>query len=164
MIAQESIPLAPFPEFSAPRAVTSGPHDHFLANYFAINAWSPDNRYLLTLETDIKDRLPDGAPCTLGLVDLEDGCRFIPVMETRAWNFQEAAMAHWLSADEILYNDLRDRKFVTVVPLSLIASEYAFMPRAGLWNEVPSVLLESAKSASASVASSVGFGSFAALE
>ena len=23
---------APFPEFSAPRAVTSGPHDHLLAN------------------------------------------------------------------------------------------------------------------------------------
>ena len=90
--AQKSIPLAPFPDMSAPRAVTSGPHDHFLANYFAINAWSPDNRYLLALETDIKDKLPDGAPCTLGLVDLEDGNRFIPVMETRAWNFQEAAM------------------------------------------------------------------------
>ena len=43
-IAQESIPLAPFPEFAAPRAVTVGPHDHFLANYFGINAWSPDKR------------------------------------------------------------------------------------------------------------------------
>ena len=27
-----------FPVISAPRAITSGPHDHFLANYFAINA------------------------------------------------------------------------------------------------------------------------------
>ena len=69
---QGSIPLAPFPDMSAPRAVTTGPHDHFLANYFAINAWSPDNRYLLTLETDLKDKLPDGVPCTLGLVDLAD--------------------------------------------------------------------------------------------
>ena len=94
--AQESIPLAPFPEMSPPRAVTSGPHDHLLANYFAINAWSPDNRYLLVLETDLKDRMPDGEPCTLGLVDLEDGNRFIPVTTTRCWNFQEAAMAHWL--------------------------------------------------------------------
>ena len=63
VFAGETIELKPFPEFSAPRAVTAGPHDHFLANYFAINAWSPDNRCLLVLETDIKDRLPDGAPC-----------------------------------------------------------------------------------------------------
>ena len=115
--AQESIPLAPFPEFSSPRAITSGPHDHFFASYFAINSWSPDNRYALVLETDIKDRLPDGAPCTLGVVDMEDGNRFIPVMETRAWNFQEAAMAHWLpnEKDTLVVNDFRDGKFVAVV-------------------------------------------------
>ena len=95
-VCAESIELKPFPDFSAPRAITTGPHDHFFANYFAINAWSPDNRYLLVLETDIKDKLPDGAPCTLGLVDTEDGNRFIPVTTTRCWNFQEAAMAHWM--------------------------------------------------------------------
>ena len=115
--AQESIPLAPFPDMSAPRAVTSGPHDHFLANYFAINAWSPDNRYLLTLETDLKDKLPDGVPCTLGLVDLADDNRFIPVTATRCWNFQEAAMAHWLpwGRDMIVFNDIRDGRFCAVV-------------------------------------------------
>ena len=36
----------PFPELSAPCAVTSGPHEHFLANYFGINAWNPGNRLL----------------------------------------------------------------------------------------------------------------------
>ena len=109
--------IVPFPELSAPRAVTQGPHDHFLANYFAINAWSPDNRYLLTLETDIKDELPDGRACTLGLVDLEEGNRFVPVMETRAWNFQEAAMAHWLPNEKYTFvvNDFRGGKFVAVI-------------------------------------------------
>ena len=109
--------VQPFPEFAKPRAVTRGPHDHFLANYFAINSWSPDNRYILALETDIKDKLPDGAPCTVGLVDTGDGDRFIPVMETRTWNFQEAAMAHWLpnEKDTFVVNDLRDGKFVAVV-------------------------------------------------
>ena len=115
--AQESIPLVPFPKFSEPRAVTSGPHDHFLANYFGINAWSPDNRYVLALETDIKDTLPDGRPCTLGVVDTEDGNRFIPVTTTRCWNFQEAAMAHWLpwAKDTFVFNDIRDGKFCAVV-------------------------------------------------
>ena len=109
--------LKPFPEFAKARAVTAGPHDHFFANYFAINAWSPDNRYVLVLETDIKDKLPDGAPCTLGLVDLEDGNTFIPVTTTRCWNFQEAAMAHWLpwAKDTFVFNDVRDGRFCAVV-------------------------------------------------
>ena len=113
----ETRPLKPFPEFAKARAVTAGPHDHFFANYFAINAWSPDNRYVLVLETDIKDKLPDGAPCTLGLVDLEDGNTFIPVTTTRCWNFQEAAMAHWLpwAKDTFVFNDVRDGRFCAVV-------------------------------------------------
>lgn len=45
-----------FPTISAPRAVTQGPHDHFLANYFAINAWSADLRYMGVLETDVSWR------------------------------------------------------------------------------------------------------------
>ena len=113
----ESIELKPFPELSAPRAVTAGPHDHFFANYFGINAWSPDNRYLLVLETDLKDRMPDGEPCTLGLVDTADGNRFIPVTTTRCWNFQEAAMAHWMPCerDTFVFNDLRNGRFCAVV-------------------------------------------------
>ena len=109
--------LKPFPAFAPPRAVTKGPYDHFLANYFAINAWSPDNRYLLVLETAIQDKLPDGTPCMLGLTDLEDNNRFIPVMPIRTWNFQEAAMAHWLPGekDTFVVNDMRDGKFVAVV-------------------------------------------------
>ncbi len=117
-----------FPVFSALRAVTRGPKEHLLANYFGIDAWSPDFRYLLALETDIRSSLPDGRPCTVGLVDLADGNRFIPVMETRAWNFQEAAMAHWIpqraarrsapsgdEGDDFIVNDLRDGRFVAVV-------------------------------------------------
>ena len=117
MQMEKSVALKPFPEFSKPRALTSGPHDHFFANYFGINAWSRDNRYLLVLETDFKDKLPDGRPCTLGVTDTADGNRFIPVTTTRCWNFQEAAMAHWLpwSEDTFVFNDLRDGKFCAVV-------------------------------------------------
>ncbi|MBR4651886.1 MAG: hypothetical protein IKO72_00865 [Kiritimatiellae bacterium] len=109
--------LPPFPSFSPPRAVTGGEHDHFLANYFAINCWSPDNRYMLTLETDIKNTLPDGRPCVLGLVDLADGNRFIPVTTTRCWNFQEATMAHWVpwAKDTFVFNDIRDGRFCAVM-------------------------------------------------
>ena len=116
-LASSDAGLKPFPEFSEPRAITSGPHDHFLASYFAINSWSPDNRYVLVLETDIKDKLPDGRPCTIGVVDTEDGNRFIPFSTTRTWNFQEAAMAFWLpwAKDTVIFNDMRGGKFVSVV-------------------------------------------------
>ena len=108
--------LAPFPEWSAPRAVTTGPHEHLLASYFAIDSWSPNKRYVLVLETDLNGRLPAANErCTLGLVDLEDGNRFVPVTTTACWNFQEAAMAHWIDDDTILFNDVRDGKFKTVI-------------------------------------------------
>ena len=109
--------LPSFPKFGRPRAITQGPKDHFFASYYAINSWSPDNRYALVLETDIKEGLPDGRPCTIGVVDMKDGNRFIPFSTTRTWNFQEAAMAFWLPGekDTVVFNDMRDGKFCAVV-------------------------------------------------
>lgn len=111
-----SAELAPFPEWSAPRAITKGPHEHLFASYFGINSWSPNNRYVLVLETDVNGRLCEpNERVTLGMVDLEDDNKFIPITTTACWNFQEASMAHWLSDDEFLFNDVRDGKFVTVI-------------------------------------------------
>ena len=108
--------LATFPQWSEPRAVTKGPHEHLLASYFAIDSWSPNKRFMLVLETDLNGRLPEANErCTLGVVDLEDGNRFIPVTTTACWNFQEAAMAHWMNDDEIIFNDVRDGSFRAVV-------------------------------------------------
>ena len=107
-----------FPKIGKARALTKGPKEHFLASYFGINSWSPDLRYVLALETEVNGRLSrENEPCTLGVIDTQDGNRFIPVTETRAWNFQEAAMAHWLpwGEDMIAFNDYRDGKFVAVV-------------------------------------------------
>ena len=114
--AASAAALAPFPEWSEPRRVTQGPHEHLLASYFAIDSWSPNKRYISVLETDLNGRLPEANErCTLGLVDLEDDNRFIPFTTTACWNFQEAAMAHWMNDDEIIFNDVRDGKFRAVV-------------------------------------------------
>jgi hypothetical protein len=108
--------LAPFPEWSEPRAITSGPHEHLLASYYGINSWSPSQRYVSALRTDLNGRLPiPGERCELGLVDLQDGNKFIPVTTTACWNFQEATMAHWMNEDEIIFNDVRDGKFKAVI-------------------------------------------------
>jgi hypothetical protein len=108
-----------FPAFSQPRAVTSGPKEHLFASYYAVNAWSADGRYATVLETDVKGRLPTEADvAVLGVVDAQDGNRFIPLAETRCWNFQEATMAHWLGTapqTQFIFNDLVDGRFVSVV-------------------------------------------------
>lgn len=110
---------AEFPKYSAPRAITSGPKDHLFASYYAINAWSADGRYATVLETDVKGRLAtENDVAVLGVVDAEDNNRFVPLTETRCWNFQEATMAHWLATapqTRFIFNDSVDGKFVSVV-------------------------------------------------
>jgi len=110
---------AEFPKYSAPRTITSGPKDHLFASYYAINAWSADGRYATVLETDVKGRLAtENDVAVLGVVDAEDNNRFVPLTETRCWNFQEATMAHWLATapqTQFIFNDLVDGKFVSVI-------------------------------------------------
>ena len=108
----------PFPEVSEPYAITHAPGEHFLANYFGINAWSPDGRFVCVLETTFSGRLAEASDTAeIGLVDLEDNCRYIPISKTTCWNFQEAAMFHWLPWEDGLcvFNDCRDGKFVSVL-------------------------------------------------
>jgi len=107
-----------FPSISDVIAVTSGPKEHFFASYYGINSWDKSQRYATVLQTDIKFRLPtEEDPATLGLVDMESS-EFIPLTETRAWNFQQGCMAHWLGTSPdslIIYNDIRDGKFVSII-------------------------------------------------
>lgn len=107
-----------FPEVSDPIAITSGPNEHFFASYYGINSFSADQKYVTVLQTPIKYRLPtENDPATLGLVDVETK-EFIPLTETRAWNFQQGTMAHWLGThpnSRIIYNDLVDGKFVSII-------------------------------------------------
>lgn len=108
-----------FPKVSKAKAITSGPMEHFYASYYGINSFDGTERYATVLETSLKYVLPpnDESPATLGLVDLKTN-EFIPIAKTRAWNFQQGCMAHWLATSPnsmIIYNDLRDGKFVSVI-------------------------------------------------
>lgn len=113
-----SVSPDPFPEVGDAYPVTSGPKDHLLASYFGINSWSPDNRYVSVLEVDFNGRLAEERDtAVIALVDLQDGNRLIPISKTVCWNFQEAAMFHWLPWEDgaCVFNDCRDGKFVSVI-------------------------------------------------
>ena len=107
-----------FPVVSECQAMTSGPKEHLFASYYGINSWDSTQRYATVLETDIQDRLStEEEPATLGLVDMKT-MEFVPLTQTRAWNFQQGCMAHWLGTAPdrlIIFNDFRDGKFVSVI-------------------------------------------------
>ena len=107
-----------FLDFSEPIQLTDKPYEHFFASYYGINSFSANEKYATVLRTTIKDRLPnENEPATLGIVDLRDKS-FTPITKTHAWNFQQGCMAHWLSTNPdslIIYNDLREGKFVSVI-------------------------------------------------
>jgi len=107
-----------FPEVSEPIQLVDNGKEHFYASYYGINSFSENQKYATILETDVKDRLPtEDDPATLGLVNLETK-EFTPLTTTRAWNFQQGCMAHWLGTSPdslIIYNDLRDDQFVSII-------------------------------------------------
>lgn len=107
-----------FPEITGPIQITDDEKQHLFASYYGINSWSNDQKYVTVLQTDIKYRLPDeNDPATLGLVDVNTN-KFIPLTQTRAWNFQQGCMAHWLATSPdslIIFNDLREGCFVSVI-------------------------------------------------
>lgn len=108
------------------RAVTSGPRFHFFG-YYDKTPWDASGRHLLTMEADFMERRPaEHDQAYIGLVDL-DAAASLPddekfeafelVGTTFAWNWQQGAMLQWRpgSADEILFNDRRDGRFISVV-------------------------------------------------
>jgi len=107
-----------FPQVSPCRALTAGPYEHLLASYFGINSWDASQRYVTVLETDIRDHIPtENDLATLALVNVRTQ-ELIPLAQTRAWNFQQGCMAHWLGTapdSQIIYNDFRNGRFVSVI-------------------------------------------------
>jgi len=105
-----------FPKVSAAQRVTNGLKEHFLANYYGINPFGNTERYLMVLETSIQNHDPEASDAaTLGMVDLKDNNKFIPLTKTYSWNFQQGCMLHWLSDKLIIYNDRRNGKFVSII-------------------------------------------------
>lgn len=98
--------------------VTDGPNHHFFG-YYDKFPWDATGRYMLGLETKFLDRPPGPDDiATIGLIDLAEKCRWRPIAETRAWNWQQGTMLQWLPAAPdrlIIHNDREGDRFVSVV-------------------------------------------------
>ncbi|MFH0965159.1 MAG: hypothetical protein V2A58_14260 [Planctomycetota bacterium] len=100
-----------------PRPITHPPRFHFFG-YYGMTPWNATGKYLLAIETSFMDRPPAADDqATVGMVELDTG-KFIRLAETRAWNWQQGCMMHWLPTAPdrlIIYNDRRDGRFVSVI-------------------------------------------------
>lgn len=98
-------------------AVTKGPGHHYFG-YYDKFPWDSSGRYLVCLESTFMDRPQrPGETAIIGLIDTQAGNRWVPFAETRAWNWQQGTMLHWLDWDpagRIIFNDVRDGRFVSV--------------------------------------------------
>ncbi len=106
-------------ELTAPtppvRAITRGPKAHWFAYYDKLQ-FDPTGRYVLGMQVDFEDRNPKPDDVVrVGMVDLQDGDRWIELGESRAWNWQQGCMLQWIPGTDaqVLWNDREGDRFVT---------------------------------------------------
>ncbi|MBL7224132.1 MAG: hypothetical protein ISS72_09785 [Candidatus Brocadiae bacterium] len=96
------------------RAITTGPKFHWFGYYDKLQ-FDPTGRYALSMQTDFEGRSPTAADVIqVGMVDLQDGDRWIELGTSRAWCWQQGCMLQWRpgSKTEVLWNDRQGGRFV----------------------------------------------------
>ena len=96
------------------RAITKGPKFHWFGYYDKLE-FDPTGRYVLGMEVDFEHRSPKPDDVIkVGMVDLQDGDKWIELGKSRAWNWQQGCMLQWLpgSKREVLWNDRQGDRFV----------------------------------------------------
>ena len=96
------------------RALTKGPRFHWFGYY---DKWQfdPSDRYILGNEVSFEGRTPqESDTIRVGMVDTDDGDRWIDLGETHAWCWQQGCMLQWLpgSNSEVIWNDREGDSYV----------------------------------------------------
>ncbi len=97
------------------RAITQGPAFHWFAYYDKLQ-FDPAGRFVLGMAVDFENRKPTGNDqVRIGMVDLEDGDRWIELGSSCSWGWQQGCMLQWRpgSPTEIMWNDRERDRFVT---------------------------------------------------
>lgn len=123
------------------RQITRGPKFHWFGYYDKLE-FDPTGRYVLGMEVDFEGRSPTADDVVrVGMVDLEDGDRWIELGRSRSWCWQQGCMLQWRpgSKTEVLWNDRDGDKYVCHVldvksgkRRTLPAAVYAVSP-CGKW-------------------------------
>ena len=96
------------------RTITRGPKHHWFSYYDKLE-FDPTGRYCLGMQVDFEHRSPrPDDVIQIGMVDLQDGDRWIELDESRAWGWQQGCMLQWIPGSDrhILWNDRQEDRYV----------------------------------------------------
>lgn len=102
-------------EFPPTRAITQGPGFHWFGYYDKLQ-FSPDNRFVLSNKVDFEHRSPTADDTIeVGMIDLHEKDRWIPLGKSKAWCWQQGCMLQWMPGTEskIIWNDREQDRFVS---------------------------------------------------
>ncbi len=104
------------PHSSPPSRVITHEDGFFWFGYYDKLQFSPENRFVLSNRVRFQHRSPTAADMIeVGMVDLEDQDRWIPLGRSNAWNWQQGCMLQWLpgSDSKVIWNDRIKDRFVS---------------------------------------------------
>jgi len=101
------------------RMSPNDPNNEYFFGYYDKSPWDASGQYMLCMRA--KDTWSEPDPlgeAEILLFDTKDGNSFRVIAKTHTWNVQQGCMAQWMGPDfssRILYNDLRDGKYCSVI-------------------------------------------------
>jgi hypothetical protein len=113
------------------RQITRRPGFHWFAYYDKLQ-FSPDDRYVLSNQVGFEHRSPKpGDVIQVGMVDLQNGDKWIELGTSSAWNWQQGCMLQWVPGTDstIMWNDRQDDRFVCHL-LDVKTGQKRTLPRA----------------------------------
>lgn len=101
------------------RVSPNDPESEYFFGYYDKSPWDATGRYMLCMRAKNTWSEPDPVGnAEILLMDAEDGYAFRVIATTHTWNVQQGCMAQWMGPDfssRILYNDLRNGKYCSVI-------------------------------------------------
>jgi hypothetical protein len=94
--------------------ITTGPGFHWFGYYDKFQ-FDPTDRFVLGMQVDFEHRaVTKDDVVTIGMIDLQDGNRWINLGKSQAWCWQQGCMLQWRpgSDNEVIWNDREDDRFV----------------------------------------------------
>lgn len=105
--------------------------NEYFFGYYDKSPWNATGRYMLCMRAKNTWSEPDPlGEVEILLIDTQDGNSFQVIAKSHTWNVQQGCMAQWLGPDfssHILYNDLRDGRYCSVI-LNVKSREERVLP------------------------------------
>lgn len=91
----------------------------YFYGYYDKSPWDATDRYVLCIKARQTYRcVAPKEAAIVGVIDTQEGNRYIKIGVTHSWNVQQGCMAQWMGPDfksYIIYNDFRDGKYCSII-------------------------------------------------